>query len=152
MSLSDTPVKRPAQQRADAGSPLNTRFSCQPGQMAIGLTRCVPAHRALTKSSCAGKFSLSCPIGHRVDIWNEKWTPSLRSHTCAATKLLSTTKIVVVEYMSHSTKFVERWRAIRTVAFFDTSQQSTNGVGRQAWSNASAPRRTDPAGSRHHGD
>src|SRR6185503_14625250 len=25
------------------------------------------------------RFSLSCPIGHRVDIWNENWTRCLRS-------------------------------------------------------------------------
>ena len=27
------------------------------------------------------KFSLSCPIGHRVDISREKWTSNLRSHS-----------------------------------------------------------------------
>src|SRR6476620_7471724 len=25
------------------------------------------------------RFSLSCPIGHRVDIWNENWTRCLRT-------------------------------------------------------------------------
>jgi hypothetical protein len=28
------------------------------------------------------KFSLSCPIGHQVDISLEKWTSNLRSHKC----------------------------------------------------------------------
>jgi hypothetical protein len=27
------------------------------------------------------KISLSCPIRQRVDIWNERWTSNLRSHT-----------------------------------------------------------------------
>ena len=33
-----------------------------------------------TLSAGRAKFSLKCPIGHRVDIWVEKWASNLRNH------------------------------------------------------------------------
>jgi hypothetical protein len=36
------------------------------------------------------RFSLSCPIGHRVGIWNEKWTSNLRSYKNCRVSILMT--------------------------------------------------------------